>query len=182
MSIPKFTRLTTTACPLNIENIDTDQIIPARFLKAVERKGFGDNLFRDWRFDKAGARVDGFPRDFGRREELRLRLVARARGLGHFRLRLPRGRVELFRRHIQEQCAEQRPAAGSGQRAFLGKDLRCDRGRSAGSFRGRSAESDVHDSLDIDGYKKECLLNGYDDVDYLLSIRDDIARYEQAHA
>lgn len=80
MSIPKFTRLTTTACPLNIENIDTDQIIPARFLKAVERKGFGDNLFRDWRFDKAGARVDGFPaerfalrgRDFGRREELRL--------------------------------------------------------------------------------------------------------------
>ena len=61
MSIPKFTRLTTTACPLNIENIDTDQIIPARFLKAVERKGFGDNLFRDWRFDKAGARVDGFP-------------------------------------------------------------------------------------------------------------------------
>ena len=45
MAIPKFTKLTTTACPLNIENVDTDQIIPARFLKAVERKGFGDNLF-----------------------------------------------------------------------------------------------------------------------------------------
>ena len=49
MSIPKFTKLVTTAVPLPIENVDTDQIIPARFLKAVERKGFGDNLFRDWR-------------------------------------------------------------------------------------------------------------------------------------
>lgn len=58
MAIPKFTKLTTTACPLNIENVDTDQIIPARFLKAVERKGFGDNLFRDWRYDKAGNKVD----------------------------------------------------------------------------------------------------------------------------
>lgn len=54
MSIPKFTKLVTTAVPLPIENVDTDQIIPARFLKAVERKGFGDNLFRDWRYDKAG--------------------------------------------------------------------------------------------------------------------------------
>ncbi len=61
MSIPKFIRLTTTACPLNIENIDTDQIIPARFLKAVERKGFGDNLFRDWRYDESGGRIAGFP-------------------------------------------------------------------------------------------------------------------------
>lgn len=61
MAIPKFTKLTTTACPLNIENVDTDQIIPARFLKAVERKGFGDNLFRDWRYDKAGNKVDSFP-------------------------------------------------------------------------------------------------------------------------
>ena len=57
----KLTALTGVAVPLRRSNVDTDQIIPARFLKAVERKGFGDNLFRDWRFDKAGARVDGFP-------------------------------------------------------------------------------------------------------------------------
>ena len=61
MSIPKFTKLVTTAVPLPIENVDTDQIIPARFLKAVERKGFGDNLFRDWRYDKAGKPVAGCP-------------------------------------------------------------------------------------------------------------------------
>ena len=47
----KFVTLTSTAVPLNIENVDTDQIIPARFLKATDRKGFGDNVFRDWRFN-----------------------------------------------------------------------------------------------------------------------------------
>ena len=52
MAYDKFTKLTSTAVPLPIENVDTDQIIPARFLKATERKGFGDNLFRDWRFNQ----------------------------------------------------------------------------------------------------------------------------------
>src|SRR3546814_14124805 len=50
MAYDKFTLLKSTAVPLPIENVDTDQIIPARFLKATERKGFGDNLFRDWRY------------------------------------------------------------------------------------------------------------------------------------
>ncbi|MEG1635666.1 MAG: 3-isopropylmalate dehydratase small subunit, partial [Rikenellaceae bacterium] len=61
MSIPKFNKTISRAVPLNTENIDTDQIIPARFLKAVERKGFGDNLFRDWRFDKSGNTNTDFP-------------------------------------------------------------------------------------------------------------------------
>ena len=55
MSYDKFTTITSPAVPLEIENVDTDQIIPARFLKAVERKGFGDNLFRDWRYNKDGS-------------------------------------------------------------------------------------------------------------------------------
>ena len=61
MSYDKFTTLTSPAVPLPIENIDTDQIIPARFLKAVERKGFGDNLFRDWRYDKSNQPIADFP-------------------------------------------------------------------------------------------------------------------------
>ncbi|MEM6517417.1 MAG: 3-isopropylmalate dehydratase small subunit, partial [Bacteroidota bacterium] len=56
----KFTTLTSTAIPLDIENVDTDQIIPARFLKATDRKGFGDNAFRDWRFDKSGNVKENF--------------------------------------------------------------------------------------------------------------------------
>ena len=60
MAYDKFTTLRTTAYPLPIENVDTDQIIPARFLKATERKGFGDNLFRDWRYHTDGIRKESF--------------------------------------------------------------------------------------------------------------------------
>ena len=56
----KFEKLTSTCIPLPIENVDTDQIIPARFLKATTREGFGDNLFRDWRFDKEGNKIESF--------------------------------------------------------------------------------------------------------------------------
>ena len=57
----KFTVLTSTAVPVQVENIDTDQIIPARFLKATSREGFGENLFRDWRYDENGSLRPGFP-------------------------------------------------------------------------------------------------------------------------
>ncbi len=55
-----FQTLTSRAIPLPVENIDTDQIIPARFLKATDKKGFGDNLFRDWRYEKNGSPNDSF--------------------------------------------------------------------------------------------------------------------------
>ena len=61
MAYDKFNILNSTAVPLNIDNVDTDQIIPARFLKATERKGFGDNLFRDWRFNSDDSPVKSFP-------------------------------------------------------------------------------------------------------------------------
>lgn len=61
MPIEKFIKIQSSAVPVQIENVDTDQIIPARFLKAVERKGFGDNLFRDWRYDKFNNPISGFP-------------------------------------------------------------------------------------------------------------------------
>jgi hypothetical protein len=61
MAYDKFTSIKSTAVPLEIENVDTDQIIPARFLKATERKGFGDNLFRDWRYDKDNNLKTEFP-------------------------------------------------------------------------------------------------------------------------
>ena len=60
MAYDKFTTLTSTAVPLSIENVDTDQIIPARFLKATEREGFGDNLFRDWRYNQDNTPKEDF--------------------------------------------------------------------------------------------------------------------------
>ena len=61
MAYDKFKILNSSAVPLNIDNVDTDQIIPARFLKATERIGFGDNLFRDWRYKSDGSPVESFP-------------------------------------------------------------------------------------------------------------------------
>ena len=61
MSLEKFELIHSSAVPLPIENVDTDQIIPARFLKATTREGFGENLFRDWRYDNKGNPVPNFP-------------------------------------------------------------------------------------------------------------------------
>ena len=61
MAYDKFNIINSSAIPLNIDNVDTDQIIPARYLKATERKGFGDNLFRDWRYDSNNEMIKDFP-------------------------------------------------------------------------------------------------------------------------
>ena len=197
MAIPKFTKLTTTACPLNIENVDTDQIIPARFLKAVERKGFGDNLFRDWRYDKAGNKVDSFPLNdpkFGGE----ILVVAKNFGCGSsrehaawaifdygFRVVVSSFFADIFRNNalnnglVMVQVSDEFlnkifAAIAADPKAQFEVDLPnqtftiCSTGEKT--------------SFEIDGYKKECLLNGYDDVDYLLSIQDDIARFEKARA
>ena len=197
MAIPKFTKLTTTACPLNIENVDTDQIIPARFLKAVERKGFGDNLFRDWRYDKAGNKVDSFPLNdpkFGGE----ILVAAQNFGCGSsrehaawaifdygFRVVVSSFFADIFRNNalnnglVMVQVSDEFlnkifAAIAADPKAQFEVDLPnqtftiCSTGEKT--------------SFEIDGYKKECLLNGYDDVDYLLSIQDDIARFEKARA
>ncbi len=102
------------------DDIDTDQIIPARFLTTTTKEGLGKNLFNDWRYDRDGKRARGLrahapekPRraDPRRRPQLRLRLVARARAVGPARLRHPRGREHGDRRHLPQQLAEERSRA-----------------------------------------------------------------------
>ena len=195
MSIPKFTRLTTTACPLNIENIDTDQIIPARFLKAVERKGFGDNLFRDWRYDKAGNQVASFPLN-DKRYGGEILVAAKNFGCGSSREHAAWAIFDYgFRVVVSSFFADifRNNALNNGllpirvSEDFLNEIFEAIKADSSAKFEvdlenqiftilstGKSA------SFDIDGYKKECLLNGYDDVDYLMSIRPEIERFEAA--
>ena len=88
MAIPKFTTFTSGAVPVEAENIDTDQIIPARFLKATERKGFGDNLFRDWRYDAEGRPIAAFPLNDPRYEG-RILVAGRNFGCGSSREHAP---------------------------------------------------------------------------------------------
>ena len=110
--------VTGTAVPLDRSDVDTDQIIPAEWLKRVERTGFGEGLFSEWRTDPASSSTARARRrhDPGGRPELRHGLVAGARRVGPARLRLPGGRVAPLRRHLPQQLHQGRPAARPGRR------------------------------------------------------------------
>ena len=156
MSIPKFVTFTSGAVPVEVENIDTDQIIPARFLKATERKGFGDNLFRDWRYDAAGQRIASFPLNDPRYEG-RILVAGRNFGCGSSREEFLKAVFGEIRRDPKAQFTVDL----GNQTLTIVSD-----GRSEG--------------FEIDAYKKRCLENGYDDVDYLRSIADRIEAFEAA--
>lgn len=197
MSIPQFTTLTSRAVPVEVENIDTDQIIPARFLKATQRQGFGDNLFRDWRYDASGTPVATFPlndpryggeilvagRNFGcgsSREHAAWALADYG-----FRVVVSSFFADIFRNNALnngllpvrvEESFLQRifEAIRRDPQALFTVDL--DHQRFTIEASGESTP------FEIDAYKKRCLQNGYDDVDYLRSILPQIESYEKTHA
>jgi len=193
MAIPKFETFTSGAVPVNVQNIDTDQIIPARFLKATERKGFGDNLFRDWRYDKTGARIASFPLNDSRYGG-KILVGGKNFGCGSsrehaawavfdygFRVVVSSFFADIFRNNAlnngllpvkvsEEFLAEIFAETERDPQAQFTVDLENQTFTIVSS--GRS------ERFDIDAYKKRCLENGYDDVDYLVSIADQIEQYE----
>lgn len=190
----KFTILHSTVVPLPIENIDTDQIIPARFLKATTREGFGENLFRDWRYDK-----DGTPKeDFVMNSPLyRGQILVAGKNFGcgssrehaawaidgaGFRAVVSSHFADIFRNNalnngllpvvVSEQMLSAIfRAVEADPKAELLIDLPAQTIELVGS--------DFKESFEIAPYKKECLMNGYDDVDFLVSIRSEIEAFEQ---
>ena len=190
----KFTTLTSTAVPLPIENIDTDQIIPARFLKATTREGFGENLFRDWRYDKNGEPKAEFVmnspiyggeilvagKNFGCGSS-REHAAWAIDGAG-FRAVVSSFFADIFRNNalnngllpvtVSEQMLEAIFAAvNANPKAELKIDLPAQTIEIVGT--------EHKESFDIAPYKKQCLVNGYDDVDFLVSIREEIKLFEQ---
>jgi 3-isopropylmalate/(R)-2-methylmalate dehydratase small subunit len=194
MEKEKFTSLTSTAVPMPIENIDTDQIIPARFLKATTREGFGDNLFRDWRYDNAGN-----PKAFVlNNPELSGKVLVAGKNFGcgssrehaawaihdyGFKVVVSSFFADIFKGNALNNGLL--PVQVSD--AFLSQifelleknpqspikiDLENQR---------ISLENGASESFDINPYKKACLLNGYDDIDYILSLKEQILTYEQMH-
>ncbi len=193
MAIPKFTTFTSGAVPVEAENIDTDQIIPARFLKATERKGFGDNLFRDWRYDAEGVRS---PHSRSTTRVTRGGFSSRAAtSAAAARANMPPGRwpttASAWWCRVSSPTIFRNNALNNGLLplrvsddflAAIFDDLRRD---PASRFtvdleaQTLTALSDGRsERFEIDAYKKKCLLNGYDDVDYLLSIADRIEAFE----
>ena len=190
----KFTTLTSTAVPLPIENIDTDQIIPARFLKATTREGFGENLFRDWRYDKDGTPKPEFVmnsplytgevliagKNFGCGSS-REHAAWAIEGAG-FRAVVSSFFADIFRNNalnnglLPVTVSEQMLAAiFAAVEANPATELKIDLEAQTIEIVG----AEQKESFEIAPYKKQCLMNGYDDVDYLVSIREEIQQFEQ---
>lgn len=187
----KFVKLTDTAVPLPTENIDTDQIIPARFLKATDKKGFGDNVFRDWRYTKEGAVNDSFVLNnpnykgsiliagdnFGcgsSREHAAWALA----GYG-FKVVISSFFADIFKGNALNNGIL--PIQVS--KAFLNKLLQEVQGNPTSKITIDLENQSLHTKLgnvsfDIDSYKKICLLNGYDDIDFLISKKKEIELFE----
>lgn len=189
----KFIKLRSTAYPLDIENVDTDQIIPARFLKATDKQGFGDNVFRDWRFDKDGSPNTDFilnnPNYSGNilvagdnfgcgssREHAAWALV----GYG-FKAIVSSFFADIFKGNslnnglLPVQVSED---FLKELMQLLHKDpkteITIDLENQTITVEGYS----LQESFEIDPYKKTCMLNGYDDIDYLLSKKNNIEAFE----
>ena len=188
MAYDKFNVLTSTAVPLPIENVDTDQIIPARFLKATERKGFGDNLFRDWRYNQDDSLKEDFvlnnPKYSGK-------ILVGGKNFGSgssrehaawavydygFRCVVSSFFADIFKNNClnigvlpvqvsPEFLAEIFASIEANPATELVVDLPA---QTISLSNGKS------ESFDINAYKKGNMTNGFDDIDYLLNIKDSI--------
>ncbi len=192
MAYDKFNILTSTAVPLPIENVDTDQIIPARFLKATERKGFGDNLFRDWRYHN-----DNTPKsDFVLNNPIyRGKILVGGKNFGSgssrehaawaiydygFRCVISSFFADIFKNNCMnigvlpvrvspEFLHEIFAAIESDPKTELVVDLPAQ----MVTIKSTGAS----ESFEINGYKKENLQNGYDDIDYLTKMQGEIQEF-----
>ena len=190
-----FQHLISTAVPLPIENIDTDQIIPARFLKATTRDGFGENLFRDWRYDGNGQPKADFvlnnPRYKGE-----ILVAGKNFGCGSsrehaawsigdygFKVVVSSFFADIFKNNaLNNFILPVQVSEGFLQKIFsaIEADANAKVEVDLEAQFIKIAATGEQESFDINPYKKACLINGYDDIDYLLSLRNNIEQYENS--
>jgi len=193
MPLDKFTKLKSSAIPLPIENVDTDQIIPARFLKAIERKGFGDNLFRDWRYNKDNSPIESFVLNNSTYHG-KILVAGENFGSGSSREHAAWALYDYGLRVVVSSFFAdifKNNALNNGllpvqvSKDFLAKLMQTIEKDPDSEFEVDLEEqsftilvSGVTESFDISSYKKECLIKGYDDIDYLLSLKKEVEEFE----
>ena len=190
----KFTTLTSTIVPLPLENVDTDQIVPSRFLKATSKEGFGDNLFRDWRFDTEGNINPTFilnnpaysgqilvtGKNFGSGSSREHAAWAIA-GYG-FKVVVSSFFADIFKGNALNNgilpvvvspqfLTDIFESVKKNPKMTLTVDL--EQQQITNNITGES------EYFEINAYKKDCLIKGLDDIDFLLSRKDKIETYEQ---
>ena len=190
----KFNVITSTCVPLPLENVDTDQIIPARFLKATDKEGFGENLFRDWRYNKDGSLKEDFVlnkpiyggcilvagKNFGSGSSREHAAWAIA-GYG-FRVVISSFFADIHKNNELNNFVL--PVVVSEK--FLAelfesieKDPKTEVEVDLPNQKVTNMSTGSSETFDINGYKKHCLMNGLDDIDYLLQNKDKIEAWEQ---
>ena len=190
----KFTRLEQTAIPLDIENVDTDQIIPARFLKATDREGFGENLFRDWRYDKNDKPIADFVlnnpnfagpilvagNNFGcgsSREHAAWALTDYG-----FKVVISSFFADIFKGNaLNNGLLPIQVNDSQLQTIFkaINENPSCEFIIDLVGQYIEVPSIGLHIDFEINSYKKNCLINGYDDIDYLISNRHKIEEFER---
>ena len=192
MAYDKFNIINSSAVPLNIDNVDTDQIIPARYLKATERKGFGDNLFRDWRYDSNNEIIKDFPLN-NKNYSGKILVAGKNFGCGSSREHAVwaiydygfRAVVSSFFADIfKNNCLNIGVLPVQISESFLNKlfnEIEKDNyslfeinlpNQSISIVSNRQSES-----FNISNYKKENMMNGFDDIDYLVDRKEDIITF-----
>lgn len=190
----KFNIITSTCVPLPLENVDTDQIIPARFLKATDKEGFGENLFRDWRYDKNGNKIESFvlndPKYGGQ-----ILVAGKNFGSGSsrehaawaiadygFRVVVSSFFADIHKNNelnnfVLPVVVSEKFLSNLFDSIYADPQTEIEVNLPAQTITNKAKGETEH--FEINEYKKDCLVNGLDDIDYLLSNKERIEDFEQ---
>ena len=194
MGYDKFKILKSTTVPLPIENIDTDQIIPARFLKATERVGFGDNLFRDWRYNSDNSIKDDFVLN---NNKFSGKILVGGKNFGSgssrehaawaiydygFRCVISSFFADIFKNNCLNIGVLPVQVSSDFLEEIFNNVFNNPQTKLLVDLEKqiiKIEDTNLVESFNINGYKKNNLLNGYDDIDYLLNIKDTIQKFSK---
>ncbi len=195
MAYDKFKILNSTVVPMPIENVDTDQIIPARFLKATERKGFGDNLFRDWRYDSNNLPIKDFVLN-NKNYSGKILVGGKNFGSGSsrehaawaiydygFRCVISSFFADIFRNNcmnIGVLPVQVKPEFLENIFEEVNKDPQAEILVNLPDQFVEIKSTGNRSKFEINEYKKENLLNGFDDIDYLINIKSEIINFSKS--